>query len=208
MSNERARWINTGPRLDALPELAVDRALLDASVGRTQGAELTFARRRADHFEWSAGYTLSRSTDDVQGVTIPRAVDQRHAVSLDWAVHPTSNAWRLAVAGVWHSGRPYTPDGVVVDTLINTPNQFSITPVYLLGAINSLRTPSYYRIDARWTRYVDVGHARLMLYAEVFNVLNTKNSRGSRLGESQRPASEPYPRRRTISFHRWDDLEF
>jgi outer membrane cobalamin receptor len=179
MSNERARWINTGPLLDALPELAIDRALLAASVGRSQGAELTLARHRADHIEWSAGYTLSRSTDDVQGVTIPRAADQRHAVVLDWAFHPTSNAWRVAVAAVWHSGRPYTPNEVVVDTVVDTPNQFSISPVNQLGAVNSLRTPSYHRIDARWTRYVDVGHGRLIVFAEVFNVLNTKNSRGS-----------------------------
>jgi hypothetical protein len=195
-TNERARWVNSSPKLDVIPEVAVARALIDASSGRAHGLELTLTRLRADHVEWGIGYTLSKVFDRVGTIEIPRDVDQRHALQADWAFHPTSNTWRLAVSGMWHSGRPYTPISIVVDTITNTPTSLSLSTVDEAGAVNSARTPAYHRFDARWTRYFDTRHGRVMVFAEVFNLLNTKNSRGmvpsfSVLGRRVTVSSEP-----------------
>lgn len=179
MTNQRARWINAGPRMDLMWEMAYDRRQIQPGIGRARGFELVLARKRADHFEWSSAYTLARAIDEVLGASVPRRFDQRHAVQMDWALHPTSNRWRLTFGGLWHSGRPYTPDVVVVDTTIDTPQQFGIEATGAIGAINSARAPAYSRLDMRWTRYVDLrGGQHLMIFAEVNNLLDRKNVRG------------------------------
>jgi len=63
---------------------------------------------------------------------------------------------------VWHSGWPYTPQNVRVDTLINNPPQLrwydTVTPGDLFGG----RVPAYKRVDVRWTRFVDTKHGKLV----------------------------------------------
>jgi len=41
------------------------------------------------------------------------------------------------VGGVWHSGWPYTPTKLVLDTLLNTSSQFVLHADRSLGALNS-----------------------------------------------------------------------
>jgi hypothetical protein len=138
MTNQRAKWINVSSRTDILSELAFDRTQIVPGIGHARGLEVILSRKRADHLEWGAAYTLSKATDDIAGVSVPRSFDQRHTVQADWALHPTSNKWRLTVAGVWHSGRPYTPERLVVDTL--DPRTLALRTVPTLGDANSAST--------------------------------------------------------------------
>jgi hypothetical protein len=109
---------------------------------------------------------------------MPRALDQRHALHGDWSFRPASNAWRLSVGGVWHSGWPYTPTKLVLDTLVNSANQFVLHADRSVGELNSARLPNYHRVDARFTRYFDTARGRLSVFAEVYNLLGTTNVRG------------------------------
>jgi hypothetical protein len=176
VSPRRPRWMNVGGDLDMLPEIAWDRVLIAAERGRARGVELLLASDARGRVDWSTSYTLASATDAVGGRDVARVSDQRHAVQLNWSYHPRSDRWRLSMSTTWHSGRPYTPQLVDVDTVTNTPQQFRIvTPSRYAGELSSGRFPNYHRVDARWTRYFDTRRGRLSVFAEVFNLLNTKN---------------------------------
>lgn len=70
---------------------------------------------------------------------VPRAFDRRHAVHADWSLHPENDSWRLSAGGLWHSGWPYTPTVLSVDTVTNTPTQFAIATSRKLGDLESAR---------------------------------------------------------------------
>ena len=181
MTDLRARWMNVGSAQDMVPELNYDRVRLAPSSGEARGLELGVARLRRERSEWSVTYALSKVTERYMGVDIPRARDQRHAVTAEWAIQPLDNRWRLTVAGVWHSGWPYTPDRIIVDSVPGPNGQGqSIYTTDAIGLLNSARTPEYHRVDARWTRYFEARHHRFILFAEVFNLLGTQNIRGYR----------------------------
>lgn len=178
LSNEHPRFLSAAPGIEVFPEINWDRVRVDPERGRARGIEFLLARDEARRVDWSAGYALASVTDHIAGRDVPRTTDQRHTVTADWAYRPTSNKWRLSVAGVWHSGWPYTLDVVTVDTLANTPTRFSISARRANGALNTERLPAYRRLDARWTRFLDTSNGRVALFAEVYNVLGLHNRRG------------------------------
>jgi hypothetical protein len=178
LTRQPAGYVNVGPGIDIFPELSWDRVLVEPTSGHARGVELYLAREAGRRVDWSASYVLAEAADRIGGREVPRAIDQRHAVQASWSVHPVSNRWRLSVAGFWHSGWPYTPQVVRLDTLVDTPTQLSTFATWLPGAIYSERVPSYQRLDARFTRYFDTGRGRVSLFAEVYNLLNTANVRG------------------------------
>jgi hypothetical protein len=178
-TRQRPQWVNVTATIDGAPEVAYDRVLIHPGLGLARGVELSVGRDRSKRVDWNLAYTLAKVVDDVGGVTVPRSVDQRHAINADWALHPVSNRWRLTLAGMWHSGWPYTPDLVRVDTLTDTPQQFSVFTIRELGLINSERAPAYGRVDVRWTRWFDTRRGRVMLFADVFNLFGKHNVRGS-----------------------------
>ena len=178
MSEQRPRWVNVSSAIDAAPEAAFDRVLIRPGLGLARGLEASINHDRSKRVDWSVAYTLSKVADRIDGVMVPRNIDQRHAFNVDWAVHPLSNKWRLTVAGMWHSGWPYTPELLRVDTLDNSPTRFSVFTKREIGLLNSERAPGYGRVDARWTRYFDTRRGRVVLFAEVFNLLDQHNVRG------------------------------
>jgi hypothetical protein len=178
LTHARGRYMNLGGDLWLFPELLWDRTLVERTAGRDRGVELQLTRSDAERTDWSVGYALSSSTDVVEGRTVPRAFDQRHAVHLDWSLHPRNNSWRLSVGGLWHSGWPFTPTNLSVDTVTNTPTQFAIYTSRTPGALNSERLRSYHRVDVRWTKYFHTQKGRLAVFGEVYNLLGTVNPRG------------------------------
>jgi hypothetical protein len=153
--------------------------LIRPGLGLARGVEFALGRDRSTHADWNVAYTIAKVTDDIGGVAVPRSYDQRHAINVDWAVHPVSNKWRLTLSGLWHSGWPYTPDLVRVDTITNTSQTFSVFTERELGLLNSQRTPAYNRVDARWTRYFETRRGRVMFFADIFNLFDRHNVRGS-----------------------------
>jgi hypothetical protein len=178
LTRARGRYQNLGGDLWLFPELLWDRTLVERTAGLDRGVELQVARGAGERTDWSASYALASSTDVVGGVAVPRAFDQRHAVHLDWSLHPKSGSWRLSVGGMWHSGWPYTPTVLHVDTLANTPTDFRITTWRTAGSLNAARLPSYQRVDARWTKYFQTSRGRLAVFGEVYNLFGTVNARG------------------------------
>jgi hypothetical protein len=67
---------------------------------------------------------------------------------------------------------------VTFDTLVNDGQQLTIFVQSKPGAVNSERLPEYRRVDIRATRYFDLSHGRLSLFAELFNLFNSANPRG------------------------------
>lgn len=151
---------------------------VDRTEGRDRGIELQASRANAGRIDWSASYALASSRDRVAGRWIPRYTDERHAVHLDWSLRPRSNSWRLSFGGVWHSGWPYTPTVLQVDTLENTDERLSLRGTSLVGELNSQRLRNYRRVDARWTKYFDTRRGRVSVFGEVYNLLDNTNARG------------------------------
>jgi hypothetical protein len=178
LTNPRPIYFNAGPEIDMVPELGFDRVRLDATSGRAQGLELYLSQDGGQHVDWSASYALARVEDKVGTLTIPRSVDQRHTLNGDISFRPLSNRWCLTVAGMWHSGWPYSALGFSVDTLVNTDKQFTVFMRVEPGALNTGRVSSYRRVDVRWTRYFATRTGRIALFAEVYNLFNNYNVRG------------------------------
>lgn len=178
VSNPRPRHVSVSGDINMLPELEWDRVLVAPRSARARGIEASVGREGAAHVDWSANYILSSSTIDLGGAAVPQQMDQRHAVRLDWAFHPVSNRWRLAVASQWHSGWPATPVILKVDTLSSTATSTSVFVTPIPGSFDSERLSGYSRVDARWTRFFETRHGRVSFFAEVFNLFNSHNTRG------------------------------
>jgi hypothetical protein len=174
----RPIYLNAGGDILLFPEISWDRVRIDRTEGRDRGIEFQASRANAGRSDWSVSYALASSKDLVGGRFIPRSVDERHAVHADWSFRPTSNTWRLSVGGVWHSGWPYTPTLLQVDTLVNTSTQLSLRSRPVVGELNSGRLRSYKRVDARWTRYFDTRRGRVSVFGEVYNLFDNVNARG------------------------------
>ena len=177
LSNMRPRYANVTTALAAFPEIAYDRVYLAPSDGRSHGVELSLSRPSGSRVDWSASYAISSATEVLRGARVPRANDQPHTVHLDWSTHPTSNKWRFTVSAMWHSGWPYTPDSVRIDTVGTTAETQYAHPTWSAGKLYSGRLPAYQRIDARWTRFFDTRAGRMSLFLDVYNLFNTMNVR-------------------------------
>ncbi|MEO6526221.1 MAG: TonB-dependent receptor, partial [Gemmatimonadaceae bacterium] len=178
LTGSHSEYANVGGDILLFPELSWDRMRIARDGGRDRGLELQLSRSNGGRMDWSASYAIASSLDSVGGRMIPRSFDQRHAVHLDWSLRPASNSWRLSVGAVWHSGWPYTPTILMVDTLENTPTRFSLSVNRAPGELNSRRLRAYHRMDARWTKYFDTRRGRISVFGEVYNLLGSVNARG------------------------------
>jgi len=177
LSNMRPRHANTSTQISVFPEIAFDRVYLAPSDGRSRGVELSLARPSGFHIDWNASYAYASATQLLNGLRVPRATDQRHTAHLDWSAHSSSNKWRFTVSAMWHTGWPYTPDSVRIDTVGTTAPTQTAHTTWSPGALYSARLPAYQRIDARWTRFFDTRRGRASVFIDVYNVLNTLNVR-------------------------------
>jgi outer membrane cobalamin receptor len=174
----RSRYVNASSAITPFPEVSYDRLRIPPGTGRARGVELAVSDGGGANVEWSASYALAEAVDHIAGRDVPRATDQRHTAHVDWSWHPASNAWRLAIAGTWHTGTPDTPDIVLIDTLVNTPTQLTISSKWKPGLLYSERVPDYRRLDVRWTRFITTSRGRASLFVELYNALGAENVRG------------------------------
>jgi len=185
LSGIRPRYINATTNITAFPELGYDRVLLAPTDGRSQGVELSLAQPAGSHIDWTASYVRSSAMQVVNGIRTPRPNDQPHAVHVDWSAHSTSNKWRFTTSAIWHTGWPYTPDAIRIDTVVVTPNNTTFAHAsWTSGQVYSRRLPSYQRLDARWTRFFDTHSGRVSVFVDVYNVFNRTNVRDVRTNVS------------------------
>lgn len=169
MQDVRPRFENLYDPLALVPELEPDRVRLVPGSARATGLELSLNGERGD-WNWWASYTLSETTDRIDGVDIARSWDQRHAVQA--GVRWSRDGWDFALAGGAHSGWPATSlalesRGVDEDgepLLVAVP-----------GPRNAERYPTFASLDVRLSRRFDVPRGTLMAFVEVSNLTDRRN---------------------------------
>jgi len=158
--------------MGALWEEALDdRVLVHPELGRAEGLELFVKSPAGGRFTWSGSYALSRVEEKVSGEWVPRPFDQRHAVNLQVAFRPTDD-WSIAAGWIYHSPWPYTEIKYrLEETVWGQPVASRYT-----DALNQGRLTPYKRIDFRVSRRFRLGRSDLLLYVDVFNLLNRENA--------------------------------
>ncbi|MCZ6915498.1 MAG: TonB-dependent receptor [Gemmatimonadetes bacterium] len=173
MEDQRPRFLNADRQIDVFPEAEGDRIRIDPGVGRAKGMEISLGRDRGARWGWSMNYALSVAEDEIDGVWVPRTLDQRHALGVNMIYRPNSK-WQFSGTFQYHSGWPATESIFVVDSLPDG----SLVLVREIGELNALRLPAYHRLDLRLTRNFSVGRGVLQAYVDIFNVYGRDNLRG------------------------------
>lgn len=166
----RPRFENLYDPLGLIPELQPDRVRLDPSRARATGAEVSLSRSEGP-WHWWASYTVSRSTDRIEGRDEYRGWDQRHSVQggIGWS----ADTWDVSLAGSFHSGWP-TTDLSLVSNGVDPDGEpaFIVVP----GPRNALRYGGFASVDFRVSRRFDVKRGTLSVFFEVSNLLDRKNA--------------------------------
>ena len=170
-------YIELHPRYENLldvyefaPESNFDRVMVDPESGRSYGAEFTLRSRVDDSLNWWVSYTWSKVEDEIDGESVLRGWDQRHAVTASITWH--GEHWSLSAIGRYHSGWPRTP--LIVEPVTDGAGNVIDIDVDL-SQRNSDNYDSYSRIDLRASRQVQLERGSFEFYLELFNVFNTEN---------------------------------
>jgi hypothetical protein len=139
--------------------------------GRAEGIELFVKSPLGGRISWSGSYALSRAEEKVSGEWVPSLFDQRHAINLQVAFRPASH-WSLAAAWVFHSPWPYTEVEFSQGTTVRGYPVFFRSP----GPLNQGRLTPYHRLDFRASRRFQTRRGDLLVYLDVFNLLNRENT--------------------------------
>ena len=135
--------------------------------GYARGVEVLLQRRSANGVSgWLAySYGRIRNTDTQTGETYWSDLDQRHAVNLYLS-------YRL-------SDRTSLSAKARVGTNVPAPGYYTKegADYFLTTSRNTLRLPTYSRVDVRGNRTFNWAHKRLTLFAEVINLLDRDNVR-------------------------------
>jgi hypothetical protein len=169
-SDLRPRYENVLDTFEYTAESDFDRVRIEPGSADSKGVEITLRDRQADSFDWWFNYTLSKADDVIEGVSVPRSWDQRHAVtgSLTWR----GEKWILSLVGRYHSGWPQTP--LLVTPILDAGGSV-IDFDSDLSQRNQSRYDDYFRLDMRLSRTVELGRGSFQYYVEIFNLLNTEN---------------------------------
>jgi hypothetical protein len=152
-------------------ESLADRILVQPEEGRAEGVELFMRNPGQGPLQWSASYALSRSREKVSGDWVARPLDQRHAVNLQVAYRPAAG-WSIAAGWIYHSPWPYTKVGYRVSETIRGQRFVVRYP----ESLNQGRLSPYRRLDFRASREIRFERGDLLLYVDVFNLLNRRNA--------------------------------
>jgi hypothetical protein len=135
--------------------------------GYARGVELLLQRKSPNGLAGWISYSFGRNRyrDVLTGETFWGDLDQRHTLNV-YAFYRLSD--RFSLSGKLRAG-----------TNVPAPGYYaSQGDLFVLStARNTLRLPTYSRIDLRANRTFNWSHRRLTLFAEVMNVLNRENVR-------------------------------
>ncbi|HJQ38437.1 MAG TPA: TonB-dependent receptor [Thermoanaerobaculia bacterium] len=161
-THPRPRFENLFDRIIAFQELRDDRVRVAPERSTARGVEVLLRHDSPGPFSGWINFTHATVTDEIDGRKVPRAWDQRNAVTFS-ANYTVAEHWNFNVAATWHSGWPSTPIVVVAQG-----NQLRAA----LGPLRSERLPAYKRVDFRVSRRVGT----FTLFVDVFNALNQANA--------------------------------
>ena len=169
-SDLRPRFENVLDNFEYAAETDFDRIRIEPSSAKSEGVEITLRDPKAGNFDWWLNYTWSKADDVIQGVTVPRSWDQRHAVTGNLTWH--GDKWMLSLVGRYHSGWPQTP--LLVTSILDAGGSL-IALDSDLSQRNKTSFNDYFRVDARLSRTVELDRGSFQYYFEIFNLLNTEN---------------------------------
>jgi outer membrane receptor protein involved in Fe transport len=150
-------------------EAPADRVFVHPERGRAEGLELYVQGPGGGRLTWSGSYALSKEV--VSGEWVPRPYDQRHAVNLQVAFRPTPD-WSIAAGWVYHSPWPFTE----IEYRVGETIWGQLFAVRYHDALNQGSLTPYRRIDFRASRRFRSNRGELLLYVDVFNLLNHENA--------------------------------
>ena len=181
IEDPRPRYENVLDPIALLPELEVDRILIQASSARAFGAELSMRWQAGEHWSGWANYSWSQTTDVIDGQAVPRSWDQKHAaaVGVAWRTSP----WLWSADVTWHTGWARNRLQVVsVDP-----------PAFELADLNVRSWPDYFSLDSRLTWSHPLPRGSLELFGEIDNATNHANpccTDVQIVGDTERPLLE------------------
>ena len=153
------------------PEANFDRALIAPESTSAYGAEFTLRSSRETSLDWWFSYTWSKAIDKINGESVYRNWDQRHAVTASLTWH--GEKWTFSAVGRYHSGWPRTP--LIVSPVFD-PSGNIVGIDADLSQWNSERFDSYTRVDLRASRKVELSRGSLEYYFEIFNLFDAQNT--------------------------------
>ncbi len=164
ITDVQPRFENVFNPLELFPETESDRSLIAPESARAEGVELSLQAPSNRSWSWWLSYAWSRSRDRIAGRDVPRSQDQPHAFKL--ALARQRGPWSVALTGTAHSGWPTIPAEVV---------QVAGESELLLGPRNSIRHPTYVRLDGKVAYALSVGETDLSFEVEVLNLADRQN---------------------------------
>ncbi|MCP4660646.1 MAG: TonB-dependent receptor, partial [bacterium] len=179
VDNPRPRWESLFDTWAPFPEIKPDRALIAPVSSNAEGVEVFLRRRGGKRFNWWAHYTWSSVEDEIDGLWVPRNIDQEHALVLD--VNYRRAHWSFNAAWRYHTGWPTT---AIWGEWVRRPNgSWDIEPV--LGPYYAENLSDYHRLDVRVSRSWQLDRGTLSLFIDVQNLYDRKNERGTEFEDAE-----------------------
>ena len=159
---------NAFSQFTLLPELGVDRQLVQAQRGRMHGLEIRLETDPSRSLAGSVSYAWSRAEDRIAGRWTPRSWDQPHALQIDGSWH--RGGWYVVGDLSWHSGWPYTPL-LASSTNWSDPAAVSIT----LAPRNSARLDNFLSLNLRVTWEHSLQGGIFQAFLDLYDLTNSKS---------------------------------
>ena len=164
----RLRYENLFDSFEVVSESRPDRVGLRPQDARVRGASFSFETTFGDNVEASLTYGWQQTRDRFSTGSAPRSWDESHSLigSLSWEI----GAWTMGAFATARAGWPTTPLTVQVTEL---PSGLYIESD--VGERNSLRLPTYARVDLRFSRVKRFPNGDLSYFLELYNATNRSN---------------------------------
>ena len=161
------------------PEVRIDLVAIPAETATADGVEVSLRSPMRPKINWWLTYSWSQVEDEVMGRTIPRRIDQTHALTTSLSWRPAEK-WSLTWVWFFHTGWPTTP---VSAEVVFPPGEFPHLS-YDVGEFYSQRFDDYRRLDFRVSRRSKVGKdGFLTFFLDVQNLFDRANQRGIEIGD-------------------------
>jgi hypothetical protein len=169
--NIHPRYFNYRYIMDISVENSHDRVRQTPDWGVSKGFEVYLHKNNEYRHKWWFSYAYSILEDKIDGLIVPRKMDQRHTIYADYSFQPNKK-WALNLTWQYHSGWPYTEETIhVTGQHQNGGYYWQWAP----GTIHGKRHQAYHRMDVRLSRYFDTRKGHISTYGEIRNLYNRKN---------------------------------
>ncbi|MFK7732554.1 MAG: TonB-dependent receptor plug domain-containing protein [Pseudomonadales bacterium] len=159
-----SRFENIYNRWVLLPELHADRIEIRATEARVRGFEFSIRQDFSDALTADLSYSYSRAEDKVANQWVDRPWHQEHSLKL--GMRWETGLWNIGGFVNYHDGWPTT--GRIR------------APAELANALYQEAFSSFLSVDLHISRRIPSKHGEILLYADILNSTNEKNTGGYR----------------------------